>query len=182
MATTSHAVPGNRLFALIAAAAVAASVASPWCRGATATATASAVIVAPVRVANTADLSFGAFDPGTTGTVTIDTSGARRATGVRLAGGTPQAAEMTISGQSGLVYNISYAGTSTSLSNGTDTLSLAIVSDLGGAPTSSGAPVASGTLGAGPATLRIGGILSIDNPGKQPGTYTGTIAVAVQYQ
>jgi hypothetical protein len=182
MVSKSHAHNSTARRTLLAACTVAALFASPVGVCATATATASAVIVTPVSVTNTANLSFGSFDPGTTGTVTVDTTGARHASGVTLAGGTPGAAEMTISGQSGLSYSISYAGTSTSLRNGADTLDMVIVSDLGGAATSSGAPVVSGTLGAGPATLRIGGILSVSNPGNQPGAYTGIIAVAVQYQ
>jgi hypothetical protein len=165
------------------AAAVAAGILGPHAFGvaATATATASAVIVEPISISTTANLSFGQIDASTTGTVTVDTSGARHANGVRLAGGTPAAATFSISGGAGLAYTIGYSGTSTTLTNGSDTLQLNIVSDLGGAATASGAPVANGTLGAGPTVLRIGGTLGV-TAGTRPGTYTGAIAAAVQYQ
>jgi hypothetical protein len=169
-------------WALFAAAAIAACIASPSVLGATATATASAVIVEPVGISKTSSLSFGAFDPSTTGTITVDTAGTRSANGVKLAGGSPSAAAFTISGQPGLSYTITYTGTSTTLRNGADSLELAIISDLGGAATSAGAPVTAGTLGAGPATLRIGGVLRVGTAGNAPGTYTGIIAAAVQYQ
>jgi hypothetical protein len=68
------------------------------------------------------------------------------------------------------------------LSNGPDALGLAIVSDLGGAATSAGALVSSGTLGAGPTTLGVGGILTVNGGGTPAGTYNGTISVAAQYQ
>lgn len=182
MAAQVHAVKGTARRVLAVAIAIAASCTSPVVLGATATAMASAVIVAPIGISNTSNLSFGSFDPATTGTITVDTAGTRTASGVRLAGGTPSAAVFSISGQAGLTYTITYTGTSTSLRNGADSLELAIVSDLGGAATSSGAPVASGTLGAGPSTLRIGGVLTVGSAGNAPGTYTGTIAAAVQYQ
>lgn len=182
MAAQVQAVKGTARLALAVASAMAASVASPVAFGATAIATASAVIVAPVGISNTSSLSFGNFDPATTGTITVDTAGNRSASGVRLAGGTPSAAVFSISGQAGLSYTITYAGTSTSLRNGADSLELAIVSDLGGAATSAGTPVASGTLGAGPTSLRIGGVLTVGSAANAPGAYTGAIAVAVQYQ
>jgi hypothetical protein len=182
IAAKSGAVKSTARLALFAAIAVAGSIVSLSSSGATATATASAVIVAPIGIANTSNLSFGNFDPSTIGTITVDTAGNRSASGVKLAGGTPSAAAFTISGQPGLSYSIDYTGTSTTLRNGADSLQLTIVTDLGGAATSAGAPVASGTLGGGPSTLRIGGVLSVSSPGNSPGTYTGTIAAAVQYQ
>jgi hypothetical protein len=173
---------GPARLVLGAAVAIAALFASHAGSGATATATASAVIVAPIGISNTSSLSFGSFDPSMSGTITVDTNGTRSASGVRLAGGTPGAAAFTISGQSGLSYSIDYTGTSTSLSNGTDSLPFTIVTDLGGAATGAGGRVTGGTLGARPSTLRIGGVLTIGTPGNSLGTYTGTIAAAVQYQ
>jgi spore coat protein U-like protein len=147
-----------------------------------ATATASAMIVTPITISNAANLSFGNFDASSTGTITVNTAGVRTASGVRLTGGRPTAAAFTVTGQSGLSYNITYAGTSPALSNGTDTLDFTIVSDLGGAATSAGTPVSSATLGAGSTTLRIGGVLTVSTAGTSPGNYTGTIAATVQYQ
>lgn len=167
---------------LLAAIAVAALSASAPVMSANASASASATIVAPVAISSATNLSFGAFDASNPGTITVDTAGNRTASGVRLSGGSPAAASFTISGQSGLSYNIGYNGTSASLSNGSDSLGLVIVSDLGGTATSAGVPVSSGTLGVGPTTLRVGGTLTINNAGMPAGLYNGTISVVVQYQ
>jgi hypothetical protein len=168
--------------ALLAAAAVAALTASASGLSADATATASATIIAPLTISNLTNLSFGTFEASKTGTITVDTAGARTGSGVTLGGGSPSAASFSISGQSGLSYNILYSGTSANLSNGPDTLALAIVSDLGGAATSTGTPVSSATLAAGPTTLRVGGTLTVNTAGATAGSYNGTISVAVQYQ
>jgi spore coat protein U-like protein len=168
--------------ALLAATALAVMTASAPGLSADARATASATIVAPITISNATNLSFGAFDASRTGTITVDTAGGRTANGVAFGGGSPSAASFSIGGQSGLCYNIVYTGTSATLSNGPDTLSLAIFSDLGGAPTSSGVPVSSGTLGAGPTTLRVGAILTVNSAGTPAGTYNGTISVGVEYQ
>lgn len=166
-----------RLGALIALAAITVSVPA-W--SASSSATASATIVAPMTISSATNLSFGSFDASRPGTVTVDTAGNRTASGVVLSGGNPAAATFSISGQSGLSYNIAYTGTSATLSNGADAIGLAIVSDLGGAASSSGA-VSSGTLSAGPTTLRVGGTLTV-NSRMPAGTYSGTISVTVQYQ
>jgi hypothetical protein len=168
--------------ALLAATAVAVITASAPGLSADGSATAGATIVAPVTISNLTNLSFGNFDASRTGTITVDTAGTRTASGVTLGGGSPSAASFSVSGQAGLSFNIAYTDSSATLSNGPDALDLAIVSDLGGEATSAGAPVSSGILGAGPTTLRIGGILTVNTAGTPAGTYNGTISVAVQYQ
>lgn len=168
-------------FSLRVALAVIAAIACAPGVAANSSATASATIVAPMTITSATSLSFGSFDASQPGTVTVDTAGHRSASGVRLNGGNPAAATFSISGQAGLSYNIAYTGTSTSLSNGTDSMGLVIVSDLGGAAASAGVPVSSGTLSAGPTTLRVGGTLTISEP-MPAGTYNGTISVTVQYQ
>lgn len=178
-AVTSQRPPSLALRVAVAFVALAAS--APGISADT-HAAASATIVAPMVISSAASLSFGAFEASRVGTVTVDTAGNRSASGVTLRGGNPSAATFSISGQSGLSYNIAYAGTSATLSNGSDSLGLAIASDLGGAPSGAGALVSSGTLGSGPTTLRVGGTLSVDTPGMRPGTYSGTISVTVQYQ
>lgn len=166
---------------LSASAAVAAIATSAFAWGANSSATASATILAPMTISSATNLSFGAFDASKPGTVTVDTAGNRTASGVTLSGGTPAAATFSISGQPGLSYNIAYTGTSVTLSNGADAMGFAIVSDLGGAPSSAGAPVSSGTLSSGATTLRVGGTLTV-NAGVPAGAYHGTISVTVQYQ
>lgn len=167
--------------ALRAMIALAAMTASGPGLSANSSATASATIIAPMTISSATNLSFGSFDASKPGTVTVDTAGNRTANGVTLSGGTPAAATFSISGQSGLSYNIAYTGTSATLSNGSDSMALAIVSDLGGAASSAGAPVSSGTLSSGATTLRVGGTLTI-NAGMPAGSYNGTISVTVQYQ
>jgi spore coat protein U-like protein len=146
-----------------------------------ASATASATILAPMTISSATNLSFGSFDASRAGTVTVDTAGNRSASGVTLSGGTPAAATFSIAGQAGLSYNIAYTGTSATLSNGSDAMGLSIVSDLGGAASSAGETVSSGTLNAGPTTLRVGGTLTVQ-AGTPPGSYNGNISVTVQYQ
>lgn len=143
---------------------------------------ASATVVDPLTIATDTHLSFGRFEALGKGSITVDTAGARAAKGVRLGGGSPSAASFSISSQSGLSYNIAYTGTSATLSNGEDMLGFTLVSDLGGVAASSGAPMAHATLGSGPATLRVGGTLTVDSAGALPGIYKGTISVVVEYQ
>lgn len=166
---------------VLAVALAAASTSSPaLC--ADSTAIASAFVVFPVTISSVTSLSFGTFDASRTGTITVDTAGVRSASGVTLSGGSPSAASFAIGGQSGLAFSILYTDSSATLSNGAETMDLAIVSDLGGAATSSGDPVSTGILGDGPTTLRVGGILTVTAAGTPAGTYNGTISVAVQYQ
>jgi spore coat protein U-like protein len=179
MAAKSHLLQRYRTIGC--AIGFACSAANPAYAG-SATASATAVVVAPVAISNGGNLSFGSFDATTPGTITVNTAGVRTASGVKLSGGSPSAASFTVTGQPGLGYTISYAGTSGALTNGTESLGFSIVSDVGGAPTAGGTPVTSAVLGSGATTLRVGGVLTVGAAGAPPGAYTGTIAVAVQYQ
>jgi hypothetical protein len=146
----------------------------------TASASATAIVVTPISVSKTADLSFGKFSAGTGGTVAVDVAGTRTATGAVASSGTVTAAAFSITGEPGTAYTIdTVSGTSTNLTSGSDTMALALATGL----TSGGSDnPTSGTLSAGgTATLHVGGTLTVG--ATQPtGTYAGTVAIAVAYQ
>jgi hypothetical protein len=146
----------------------------------TATASATATIIAPISVSSTANLAFGKFAPGAGGSVTINTAGARSVTGVIASGGTTTAASFDITGEASTAYAIDTSATSATLTSGSDTMALALISDFTGGGATSGTQ-ATGTLdGTGKQTLHVGGVLTVS--ASQPnGSYTGTVSVAVAY-
>lgn len=145
------------------------------------TAQASATVLTPIQITKVTDLAFGKFIPTALGSVTVSTSGARTFTGVTLATGiTPTAATFTVSGEPNATYSINTTGTSATLTSGANTMALTIASDITGANTTTGT-VSTGTLSAGGAqTVYVGGKLDV-NAAQPSGAYTGTIAVAVDY-
>src|SRR5438128_2927505 len=76
---------------------------------ATTTATSTGVVVTPIAINKTADLSFGNFAGGASiGTVVVTPAGVRSFTGGAIAaGGTSTAAKFDVTGQAGLTYAIS---------------------------------------------------------------------------
>jgi len=173
MRITTVAVPGFALGVVIMAAN---------CQAASAVATASATVLAPIAIAKSADLSFGSFAPGTGGSVTVSTSG------VRVAGNTiqlatnssPTAAKFEVSGDPAASYDITIAASTTLNDGAAHSMRLVTCSDLNMANTTSG-NVASGTLSAtGTQSLFVGGTLSVD-AAQLAGQYSGNIAVTVEY-
>jgi spore coat protein U-like protein len=167
--------------ALIASIAMLGAASAPSFAANSTTASASATVLTPINVSKSTDLNFGKFIATAVGSVTVSTSGARTFSGVTLATGiTPTAASFSITGEPNATYTIDTTGTSTSLTNGANTMPLAIYTDLTGGNATSGT-VASGTLSAGGAqTLYVGGQLTVGAT-QVAGAYTGTIAVAVNY-
>ncbi len=148
-------------------------------------ATASANVIAPIQITKIADLVFGDFAPGTGGTVTVSTSGARTATGPVLstAGTAPSAARFNVLGEANATFSITYSG-DTELTNttggGGETMLLTRHSDLTGTGTIAG-EVSSGTLGAGgTGSIYVGGTLAVSAT-QVPGNYQGTVTVTVEY-
>jgi hypothetical protein len=165
--------------ALIASIALLGAASAPGF-AATATATATANIVTPINVSKSTDLSFGKFIVTTGGNVTINTAGARTSAGVTELTGSTSAATFAVTGEPSATYTINTTGTSANLTSGANTMALTIASDLTGAGITSGT-ASTGTLSAGGAqTIYIGGVLTV--AAAQPaGAYTGSIALAVDY-
>jgi hypothetical protein len=148
---------------------------------ATATATSTSVVITPIQITKTADLSFGSIAGGATaGTVTVSPNGSRSFTGGTVtAGGTSTAAQFSVTGQAGLTYSISLAGTSSQLTSGGNNLGFTAISDVTASAITTGtAP--SGTLTGGNQTIFVGGVLTV-GINQLAGTYTGSINVAVDY-
>lgn len=150
-------------------------------QAATANASSAGTVVTPINITKSKDLSFGKFAAGTGGTVTVSTSGANSVTGavVLLSSGTTTAAQFDVSGEAGASYSITIPATAT-LASGSDTMSFTTVSDLTAANTTSGANVTTGSLTGGAQSIYVGGVLTVGS-GQAPGSYTGTLSVAVEY-
>ena len=145
------------------------------------TASATCMVIEPVAVAKSADLSFGKFAAGAGGTVTISTSGVRTANGVLpSADGALTAARFVVTGSNGATYSIRHGGSAVlSRIAGSGTMALTTFSDLSAANATSGA-VTSGTLSAGTQSIYIGGTLHVA-PNQAVGSYAGEVSVIVEY-
>lgn len=101
--------------------------------------TATGTVIAPIAITNTADLNFGSFVAGpAVGTVTVDTNGARTATGdafLPAISTTPTAAQFDVTGGDNATYTITWGGEAvlTNQGVGVETMALARVSNLTGA-------------------------------------------------
>jgi hypothetical protein len=140
---------------------------------ATATANATATVIAPIAITKNADLRFGKFAPGATaGTVVMNTAGTRTVTGGVVlsaldAGG---AASFAVTGDTTATYAITLPA-SVSIINGANTMTLdAFTSN----------PSGTGTLTAGAQTLLVGGTLNV-GMNQVAAAYTGTFDVTVEY-
>jgi spore coat protein U-like protein len=173
-----------KLALLASIVAAAAGMIAPS-HAATATATATATVVTPITIAKASDLAFGKFASGATiGTVVVDTAGGvNRTGGVSSGGGTVTAAAFTVTGDKGAAYSIDTSATTANLTSGTDTMALALITDVSTGAGATSGTVASGLLDGttGIQTVRVGGSLAVGI--NQPaGSYTGTVSVAVLYQ
>ncbi|MFL6672228.1 MAG: DUF4402 domain-containing protein [Massilia sp.] len=176
---------GSFKLALLASIAAAAAGAIAPSFAATTTASATATVVIPITVTKSSDLAFGKFASGATaGTVVISTAGAATRTGgVSSGGGTTTAAAFTISGEKGAAYTIDTSASTANLTSGSDTMALALITDVATGAGATTGTVASGVLDGttGNQVLRVGGSLTVGI--NQPaGAYVGTVSVAVLYQ
>jgi hypothetical protein len=141
-----------------------------------ATALASATVIAPLTISATSDLNFGSLAATSGGTVTVSTAGARSTTaGVTLAGGTVSAASYLISAYNGANITISLPSANITLTSGGNTM-------LVGNYTAT-IPAGNYTLTAATVTLSIGADLTV--AAAQPaGVYTNNadLTVTVNYQ
>jgi hypothetical protein len=165
---------------LALALAIAAAASAPSALAANTNVSAAGKIVTPINITAGNNLSFGDFANGA-GTVVLSTSGSRTVTGSpALIGTASSVATFTITGDTGLGFTIDYSGTSTSLSNGTDTIAFTPASDLSAAGATA-TTVGTGTLTGGTQTLYVGGTLTLVG-GEAAGDYTGTVSATVEYQ
>ncbi len=136
-----------------------------------ATATATAVIVSPITLARTADMSFGnIIADADGGTVVLVPAGTRTLNGLTSPSivGTVTAASFTVTGLSGATYAISLPANHTISSGGNN-----MVVD-----TFTSTPSGTGTLTGGTQTLNVGATLNVG--GAQPaGTYTNALGFTV---
>lgn len=138
-----------------------------------ASASASATIVAPIAIAKTVDMNFGnvAVSPTVAGTVIMTPAGARSITGgvtLPATTGTVTAASFTVTGTPGYTYSITLPG-ATTITDGTNTM---------GVGTWTSSPTPTGTLTGGTETLTVGATLTV--AAAQPaGVYTSATACTV---
>ena len=136
-----------------------------------ASATADAVILAPLTVANTDNLDFGTIAVNGAGTVTVSAAAAPTRTCVAplVCSGAFSAAAFTVTGETGSNVSVSYSNV-TNLTSGANSMVLSNLTNSGLA-----------TLAAGSNSLYVGGDLAV--AANQPaGTYQGTFNVVVVYQ
>ena len=132
---------------------------------ATATADSSATVVAPITVAKTADLAFGAFAPtGVNGTVTITDAGARSAVDVDLITSASGAASFTVTGQPTFNYNI--AVTDDDLTDGSNSMVLTTTQSV--------------ASGSGVTIVGVGGSIGV-GAAQPAGDYEGDVTLTAIY-
>lgn len=144
-----------------------------------ATATATATIVAPLSIARTVDMNFGNVSvDATPGTVVLTPAGGRSTTGgcaLPSVTGTVTAASFDITGFAGTVYSITLPAGATTLNSGTDLMTVDTWQ-------SSLTPTASRTLTTGAETLNVGATLHVGG-GQPGGTYVSAtpFTVSINY-
>jgi hypothetical protein len=144
----------------------------------TATATASATILTPISIAQTADINFGnvAIQSATSGTVVLSSSGNRSTTGgttLPTTAGTVSTAAFTISGEDGYSYAITLPSSPLTISSGSNTMTVSSFTS---------SPSATGTLTGGSENITVGATLNVA-AGQASGSYvSGTpFNVTVNY-
>jgi hypothetical protein len=163
-----QAVRRNLLAAMMATVAVTLSAAA---LAASTNATATATVIVPMTITAGTALNFGTFAANSTGgTVVITTGGARSATGsVALSSTTPGVAgSFNVTGNASSTFAITGPGPF-NVSSGANTMAVTLTG-----------LAATGTLAGGTATILVPGTLAV-GANQAPGSYTGTYAMAVEY-
>ncbi|HEX8616375.1 MAG TPA: DUF4402 domain-containing protein [Thermoanaerobaculia bacterium] len=162
--------------AILAAAAIAVLSSPSAMYAAQATSNASAEVMTPISISNTAALRFGKFSALTGGTVVIATNGSRSATGAVVLSSTNAggAASFDVSGDGNATYAITLPNSATLTHSVDNTKTMSV-----GTFTSN--PSGTGTLSAGGAqALAVGATLTVGNA-QTTGSYSGTFDVSVEY-
>ena len=138
-------------------------------------ATATANVLAPLAISQTAQMNFGdvAGDGTTATTVLLSVLGATSSGNGAYTGGTPAAGAFAVTGSGTLAYTISLPTVAVTLTNAAlDTVSVdSFIDSKGG----------SSALVAGADSFTVGATLSL-GIAQPAGTYNGTYDVTVEYQ
>jgi hypothetical protein len=156
-----------------------------------ATASATALVIAPIAVSKSTDMVFGNVLAGN-GVVTLSTSGGRTQSGstaLSTSGSTATAARFDVTGSGSNTFSIDYTGSDTVLTSTTDSGDTMAVDWIVEAVAGTGAATGktdettdatSGTLSSGNARIYAGGQLTV-GASQDTGTYTGSLKVTVAY-
>lgn len=148
------------------------------------TATASAIVMNPMTISKTTDLSFGSFARGAGGSVTVSNSGFRSATGAILSasGAASSAASFHVTGDGTATFSVGIAAGALTSVLGSDNMPFAPTSDFTGANVTIGdVTAAGGTLIAGALDIYVGGTLTVGAAQAAATDYVATITVTVDY-
>ena len=144
-------------------------------QSATATASASAEVLAPITLTKTVDMSFGDLyaDNVAVGTVTLATDGTRTAGGAATLGPTAgAAATFTLTGTASATYSITLPAGDITLTSGANTMIVnTFAHDAGGAPALDGT---------GNGTFNVGAVLNV-GINQASGVYNGSFDVIANY-
>lgn len=142
-------------------------------QAATDTAVATATIMTPISITKNVDLAFGDVYPDAvaTGTVTVDTTGARTAAGGAALGATAgSAAQFTVNGEPNATYVLTLPAAPVTMTSGANSMTIDTFSDDG-----------TYTLdGTGAETVNVGATLNV-GAGQAAGIYTGSVTVTATY-
>jgi len=143
-----------------------------------ATSTASATIVSPIAISNTANMNFGNVAvSASAGTVVMTPAGVRSVTGgctLPAITGSPAAASFNVTGVANYTYAITLPAVATTISSGANSMTV---------DTWTSTPSNTGTLnGSGSQTLNVGATLHVSGS-QAGGTYTSAtpFTVTVNY-
>jgi hypothetical protein len=121
-----------------------------------ATATATATIVAPIAITKNVDMNFGNVAVNATpGTVVLAPDGSRTVTGgvtLPATAGTVSAASFAVTGTVGYTYTIAITGAPLTVTDGTNNMTVTLFTST---------PTSPSTLVAGPNTLNVGATLNV---------------------
>jgi len=163
---------------------------SAWAQSNTATAVATATVVAPLTVSKATDMNFGTF-AATTGIASVmklsTTALTTGSTAKIYTGAALSVAKFDVTGDAARTFSISYEGSSTQLVSTTpvanmpvDWTAVAMSAETAATELSDGSDSLTGTLTAGVAHIFAGGNLTVG--AYQPaGIYTGNLVVTVTY-
>lgn len=158
---------------IIAAIATSAGLYAGMTSAASVTATANALVITPLSIAENVQMDFGTIAGGAAaGTVVLDTAGARTTTGdaTTIAAGAGAAGDFTITGEPLQAYSLSITSAANNLISGANTMTSSTYTDN-----------STGTMpGGGSETFQVGATLAV-GASQAGGVYAGSYTVTVDY-